>query len=314
MALLFVPGWAALGGAEDNSAPAPKLAAPKLQPLFAIYMHMDQGFFNNPMGIFYNRRTDEILVADTQNDLIGIFNGKGISVFSLGANEDIKEPVKAITDAKGQILVLDRERKIKILNYRGEYVKDLELPGLPGKISIGALAIDGEGNLYIAENESSQVFVYDPEMRLKMRFGGKGAEMGQFQSIGGIAVDHSGRIYVTDHLATPVQVFDGSGKFLLGWGKHETGVQNFSLPSGIAVDSKGRVFIVDTLRHEIKIFDGEGKFLGRDGGFGYRPGDVAFPVDIAIDPADRIYVVEKVGKRVQVFQEIEVVPNPKPQS
>jgi DNA-binding beta-propeller fold protein YncE len=295
--------------ADDQVAPAQ--TAPRLQPLFAIYMHMDQGFFNNPMGIFYDRRTGEIYVADTSNDLIGIFNAKGVSLFSLGANEDIKGPVKAITDTKGRILVLDNERKLKVLNYRGEYLEDLDLPGLPPKKSIGAMAVDAVGNLYIAENETAQILVFGPDLRLKTKFGGKGTEKGQFQSVGAIAVGGDGRIYVTDHLATPVQVFDGDGKFLIGWGKHETGVENFSLPGGIAVDSKGRVFIVDTLRHEIKIFTREGKFLGRDGGFGYKPGDVAFPVDIDIDPADRIYVVEKVGKRVQVFQEVESPPKPR---
>lgn len=310
-ASIFAVGIKA-GLSEDNSTNPPQTVL-QVQPLFAFFQHMYDGFFNEPMGVFYDPRAQEIYVADTKNDLIGIFNSKGISVFSFGANDDIKEPIKVTTDSQGRIFVLDIDRsKIKIFNYRGEFLRNLDSPELQGKKTIATMVIDRQGNIYVGEHESSQILVFDSELKLKLKFGSKGKGRGQFQAISSIAVDKDGKIYVTDFQAIPVQVFDRNGNFIRGWGEHAVGTQNFSLPGGIAVDSKGRIIVADTLRQEIKVFDNDGKFLQRFGGFGNRPGDVAYPVDVCIDPSDRIYVVEKVGRRVQVFQEVEVEVRVKP--
>ena len=292
--------------AEDNPTNPPRTVL-QVRPLFAFFQHMYSGIFSEPMGVFFDSRTQEIYVADTKNDLIGIFNSKGISVFAFGANDDIKEPTKVVTDFQGRIYVLDIDRtRVKTFNYRGEFLGHLEHPDLSSKGVIATMAIDYEGNLYIGEHESGQIFVFDPKSNLKLKFGSRGKEKGQFQAISNIAVDKDGKIYVTDYQGIAVQVFDKNGNFLRGWGEHAVGVQNFSLPGGIAIDSKGRIIVADTLRQEIKVFDQEGKFLMRFGGFGNRPGDVAYHVDVAVDPSDRIYVTEKVGRRVQVFQETEI--------
>lgn len=300
--------WAAGSPAEDAPAPAP---APRLQPLFVFFQHIYYRQFNEPMGLFYDPRHREIYVADTKNDLIGVFDPQGIPLFAMGARDDIKEPVTIVTVPGGRILLLDIDKsRIKVYSYRGEFLRDFVPEELPGERLITAMAVDPDGNLYIGDSATSQVLVYDAGFRFKRKFGSKGREKGQFEAIGDIATDGNGRIYVTDPSGIPVQVFDRNGNFLRGWGKHETGIMNFSLPAGIAVDSKGRVIVLDTLRQEIKFFDAEGNFLMRAGGFGSRPGEVAFPVDIAVDPDDRIYVVEKVGGRVQVFQEVETIVTP----
>jgi len=301
--------WPSGSSAED--APKPPQATVRLQPLFAFFQHTYYGNFNEPMGVFFDPRHQEIYVADTKNDLVGVFDPQGNPLFAFGARDDIREPVKIVADPGGRLLLLDLDKtRIKIYSYRGEFLRDFIPPDLPEKRLITAMTIDMEGNLYIGDSTTSQVLVYDPGFGLKLKFGSKGREKGQFESIGCIATDRNGRIYVTDPAGTPVQVFDRNGIFLRGWGKHETGVMNFSLPAGIAIDSKGRVIVLDTLRQEIKFFDAEGNFLMRAGGFGSRPGEVAFPVDIAVDSTDRIYVVEKVGGRVQVFQEVETPVTP----
>jgi DNA-binding beta-propeller fold protein YncE len=265
------------------------------------------------MGVYYDPKTQEIYVADTKNDLVGIFNSSGISLFAFGGNDDIKEPIKVISDDQGSLLVLDINRRIKIYNYRGEFLKDFDHPELQGKKTVGTMTFDHESNLYIGENENGQILVFDRNLNLKLKFGSKGEGKGKFKSISSIAIDkRDGRICVTDYQNAPaVQVFDKSGNFLLGWGEHQMGPHNFSLPGGIAIDSKGRIFIADTLRQDIKVFTEDGKMIYRFGGLGYRAGQVAYPVDIAIDPSDKIYVVEKVGRRVQVFQEVEIPVKPR---
>lgn len=275
-----------------------------IAPVVIFNQHFYSGSFNSPMGIFCDPRTGEIYVADTGNNLIGIFNPRGFNIFSFGANENVKSPIKVMADATGRIYVLEIERKfVRVFNYRGDYLRNLDLPELKGG-NIAAMATDFKGNFYFAREDTCEVLVYDVNFKLQERFGSRGDEDGQFSSISGIASDKDGKIYVTDRVGTPVQVFDRYGNYIRGWGSHDMGPENFSLPEAVAVDSKGRVIVIDALRQEIKFFSSEGKFLNRFGGLGADPGNLTFPADISIDSADQLYVIEKGGARGQVFREI----------
>jgi DNA-binding beta-propeller fold protein YncE len=304
LSALAVAALAAATARAQNVAPS-ETSAPWLKPVAVFSQHLYEGDFREPRGIAVDRAHGEVWVADTRNHLLGVFTPDGVPVFAAPPSRHVREPGRVAVDARGRLLVLDNDRsRIKVLSYRGEYLSDLDLPGIKGQPTFGALAVDGDGNLYVGENESGQVLVYSPELKLRFRFGARGDEEGQFQSIAGIACD-ARWIYVVDHQVTAVQVFDRRGNFVRGWGKHDMGAQNFSLPEAVAVDSKGRVVVVDALRHEIKFFDADGRFLDRFGGLGSRPGQVAYPSDVAIDEKDRLYVVEKGNGRVQVFEEVE---------
>lgn len=276
-----------------------------LKPIAMFNQHLYDGDLAEPRGVAFDRRTGEVWVADTRNHVLGVFTPEGVPLFTTGASRHVREPARVAVDPKGRLLVLDNDRsRIKLLSYRGEYLGDLELPGIGDNALFGALAFDTDGNLYVGENESGQVLVFGPDLKPRLRFGSRGDEEGQFQSIAGIAADRE-LIFVVDHQVKPVQVFDRRGNYVRGWGAHDFGVQNFSLPEAVALDSKGRVFVIDALRHEIKLFDREGQFLDRFGGLGRRAGNISFPVDVAIDAQDRLYVVEKGNARVQVFEPVE---------
>lgn len=279
---------------------------PDIRPIGIISQHLYEGDFAAPRALCFDRKRGELWVADAQSNVIGIFSRDGLPLFAFSAASTLREPTRIAVDPDGRLLAIAADRsRVRVFNYRGTYQGDLDLKSAGDKPNLGAIAFDSNGNLYVGENASAQVLVYDRDLKLKRRFGTRGSEEGQFQSIAAIAVDEEGNVYVVDHQATAVQVFDRRGDFVRGWGKHEMGAENFSLPEGIALDSKGHVVLVDALRHEIKFFDREGKFLGRFGGYGGQPGQIAFPSDVAIDDKDRIYVAERVGKRVQVFELLE---------
>lgn len=300
-------------GAAQNAVPfeekSSKEAADALRPIRLettgiVYRQEEGTYLKAPRGVFVDRSTGEVYVADTKNDLIAVYDRDGLHLFSFGYNGEFKEPLKAVTDLQGRIYVLvGIPRKIKIFNYRGDYLQDFPFKGLEEEVVPTALAVDGEGEIYIADAGSGQILVYDSEYRLIMSIGAKGNGDGHFRSVQGIAVDPQGNIYVADARSRPVQVFGSEGEFLRGWGEHATGPQNFSLPSGLALDSEGRVMVVDTLRHAIVVFTKEGRFLGRHGGKGMGPGAVTYPSDIATGPDGRVYVVERVGSRLQIMKE-----------
>jgi len=275
-----------------------------LEPIRLVYRQVEGIALKSPQGVFVDRTRDEVYVADTMNDMVAVYDRDGLPLFAFGYNGEFREPVKAVADPRGRIYVLNGvPRKLKVFNYRGEYLQDFPFEGLDEEPVPSALTVDQKGNLYIADAKSGQVLVYDPDHRLRLKFGARGDGNGRFKSVQAIAVDQEGNIYVADAMGVPLQVFSPEGEFLRGWGEHAIGPQNFSLPSGVAIDREGRVIVVDTLRQTIVVFTKEGKFLGRYGGLGSQPGAVAFPTDVAADGNGRIYVVERVGSRLQILEQ-----------
>ncbi len=74
------------------------------------------------------------------------------------------------------------------------------------------VAVDGLGNIYALGSFNEAVFKYTPDGKYVSRFGGKGAQPGQFRAVQSIAVDGQGRIYVGD--IKGVQIFDADGRYI----------------------------------------------------------------------------------------------------
>ncbi len=275
--------------------------------------HLYDGKLSGPQGVFAHAGTREYYVADTRNDLVGVFDALGNPVFAFGGPGVLNQPQRVVVERAGRIYVLDADRdRLKVFSYRGARLPDLKLPGLTDRkgIALCALAIDADDNLYLAENQLQEVFVYDAERRMVTRFGSRGDGPGQFSAIGGLAVDAE-RIFVLDQPGTAIQVFDHKGHFVRGWGEHDMGPEAFSLPESIAVDDRGRLFIADALRHEVKFFEAEGRFMGHSGDYGTSAGQFGYPAGVAIDWAGRLAVVEKANGRVQIFEVQEHQPAPR---
>ena len=275
------------------------------KPVLMFNQHLYYGSFSRPRAIAYDGSRQELWVVDSGNNMIGIYRLDGAELFSFTSQKYLRDPSRIAVAPSGSAAVVESDRAhVRTFNYRGEYKGDLDLPGLDKKPVIGALAYDHDGNLYVGENRTAQVFVYSPDLKLRRQFGSRGTDDGQFRAIVAITVGSDGRIYVLDAQSTAIQLFDNQGNFERGWGRHEMGAENVSLPSGIAVDSKGRVIITDELRHQIKVFSGEGKLLAIFGGLGRELGTTSFPTDVTVDDQDRIYVTERGTSRVQVFEPV----------
>lgn len=265
--------------------------------------HLYLGTFSRPRGIAYDRKHAEVWVADTGNQAVSVHRPDGAELYSFGSKQSLRDPVRIAIAPNGGVAVIEGDRsQIRLFNYRGIYKGDVALTDIPGKPLIGAVTYDGDGKLYVADNRSGQIFIYDPDGRKRAQFGSHGTDEGQFMSVCAIAVAPNGTIYVADQQTIAVQVFDSQGNFIRGWGRHEMGAANFSLPSGIAVDSQGRVIVTDELRHQVKIFSSTGTLLHQFGGLGQGHGQLSFPSDVTLDDKDRIYVVERGNARVQVFE------------
>ncbi len=276
----------------------------RLRPLAAATRHLEEGFLNRPSGVACDPASGEIWVADTGNHLLGAFTPEGTPVFTTRAGGAVREPVRVTVAPDGGLWVLDIDRtRIVRLDRRGNPLPSPSLPGLPAEPVFGALAFDGDGNLWVGENGEGWIHVFDRALAPRFRFGSRGGGEEQFLGIVDIAIAGD-RVVVLDAVGVAVQVYNLRGELQRAWGEHALGVENFSLPQGAAIAGE-RIVVVDALRHEIKFFDPEGRFLARFGGYGSRPGQVRGPVDVAVDGAGRLYVADKGNGRVQVFAIVE---------
>ena len=279
-----------------------------LRPEVVIRGGFYSGQFGTPSGIFCDPRTGEIFVADRATNSIEIFDEAGAALYSFSDDEHLREPSRIAVDDEGRIYVIDLDRtRIKVFDYRGEFLSNLELPGFGAdeKPSFSAITFDAvNGDLWVGESRSGQVVAFDRRLQPRMRIGTFGDGQGQLDGIAGIALDER-NVYVASQEGIAVQIFTRQGRFVRGWGVHDAGVHNVSLPAGIAVDAKGRVILLDTLRQEIKYFDPDGKLIDLFGGIGRQAGAVSYPTDLGMDRNGRLCIADSGNGRAQVLAPIE---------
>lgn len=164
--------------------------------------------------------------------------------------------------------------------------------------SVGGVAIDGEGNVYVADSENSRVQKFDREGAFLVKWGEWGAGDGQFYEPAGIAVDGEGNVYVTDPARGDVQKFDREGRFLTKWGNMSDRGWGWVGP---AVDDQGNVYLPNDYVDEIRKFDGEGNLLMTFGKSGRGDGEFIRPVAVAVDHQGNVYVADKDAACIQKF-------------
>jgi hypothetical protein len=74
------------------------------------------------------------------------------------------------------------------------------------------LAVDLQGNLYVADSGNNRIQKLDPEGNFLASIGRKGQGPGEFQFLDGLFLDKSGRIYVTDKGTNAVRILSPDGK------------------------------------------------------------------------------------------------------
>jgi LSD1 subclass zinc finger protein len=111
------------------------------------------------------------------------------------------------------------------------------------RVSFDKLAVDGTGNIYVLDRNTSMVFRFAPDGRFINRFGGRGEQPGQIFSPHNIAIDGQGRVYVSDTFRS-VHVFDGGGRYIDSFGGRE-------VTFGLAINDQNEVFACLRNRHKI---------------------------------------------------------------
>ena len=164
-----------------------------------------------------------------------------------------------------------------------------------------ALALDSEGNLYLADEVLQRVTVYNRDGDPRLTWGTVGDGDGEFDGPSDMAFDTDDNMLLVDHKNHRVQKLTKDGEFIDKWGSFGDGEGEFNLPWGIALDPDGNVCVADWRNDRIQRFTSDGEFLASYGSSGDGDGEFNRPSRVALDSDGNIYVSDWGNQRVQVL-------------
>ncbi|UCE64584.1 MAG: hypothetical protein JSU59_05475, partial [Nitrospirota bacterium] len=169
------------------------------------------------------------------------------------------------------------------------------------------IAVDKDGNIYVADTDNHSIQKFDKEGKFLARWGDEpDSEEGKFYYPRGLTTSPEGDVYVADSGNNRVQKFDSEGNILTAWGKfgfawRGADAGKFDTPWGVTTDKTGFLYVSDTTNARIQKFQSDGTPLlkwGRDGSY---DGAFFFPRGIAVDFVGNIYVADEGNHRIQKF-------------
>jgi transcriptional regulator with XRE-family HTH domain len=155
------------------------------------------------------------------------------------------------------------------------------------RVNIGSIAVDGQGNVYVADRLRNHLLKLSSRGRLLGDWGF------QIVAIAGVAVDQQGNVYVGDNGNERILKLSGSGKVLARWA---TG--HFTNPH-LALDGQGNMYVVYAGENLVQKYSPAGKLVFQWGGSGL--GQLLDTADVAVDRLGNVYVVDDANDYVVEF-------------
>ncbi|XP_074649631.1 protein brain tumor-like isoform X2 [Tubulanus polymorphus] len=215
------------------------------------------GQFTEPSGVAVNAQND-IIVADTNNHRIQIFDKEGRFKFQFGEcgkrDGQLLYPNRvAVVKTSGDIIVTERSptHQIQIYNQYGQFVRKFGASVLQHPRGV---TVDNKGHIIIVECKVMRVIIFDQMGNVLQKFGcSKHLEFPN-----GVVVNDKEEIFISDNRAHCVKVFSYQGVFLRQIGGE--GITNY--PIGVGINNAGEILIADNHNNfNLTIFTQDGQLV-----------------------------------------------------
>jgi len=173
------------------------------------------------------------------------------------------------------------------------------------------IAVDGNGNIYIADQFNHRVQKWAPGATKGITVAGvagQGDGADQLNYPMGVAVDAKGNLYVSDAANSRIQMFvPGSviGITVAGGNGRGNGPQQFNMPFGICLDEDGTIYVADNYNHRIQRWT-PGASAGITVAGGHGKGNAAdqlqYPSSVKIDKKGTLFIADAANDRIQAWK------------
>ena len=306
----FPAGWAPAAGPGTSPAAQqqPPAAEPRLEPdgrLIVGAPGAGRGQLQRPTGLAVDQ-SGNVYVADSLNNRVQKFDAEGRLVAVVGSPGQFREPWGVAVDREGNVYVADTwNHRIHKLNRDMQPVKtwggppQALVPNPPPLELYGprAIAVDGDGNLWVTDTGHSRLVKYSPDGQPLGSFGTKGTGPGQFQEPVGVTVAVNGDILVADTWNGRVQRFDGSFTYkgelkVDGWSD-----RNVENKPYLTTDLDGTVYVTVPDAGQVLRYSPDGRPLGPLPGLDVTAGARPRPLGIAL-AAGKLWLADAAAGRL----------------
>ena len=261
------------------------------------------GMFTFPYGVAVSDG-DEIVVADSNNHRVQVFDSNGTFLRSFGhKGENVGEfnrPFGIATDKDRKIFVADKDNhRVQIFSWEGGH-----LGSFGGKGSLDSqlsnpwgLSLDSTGNIIVADAGNKLIKIFTPDGRFVMKIGGQGS-----LSYPVHCVQCGEYFIVSDRGEHCIKVFNREGHFQYKFGKEGKRDGEFNCPAYLLVNEIQHLFVCDRENHRVQVFELNGKFIWKFGAKGSKLGEFNRPLSVTMLSNGRIVVCDEFNHRIQIFE------------
>ncbi|CAD5219657.1 unnamed protein product [Bursaphelenchus xylophilus] len=216
-----------------------------------------EGQFTEPSGVAVSAQND-IIVADTNNHRIQVFNKEGHFKFQFGEcgkrDGQLLYPNRvSVNRQTGDFIVTERSptHQIQVYNQYGHFLRKFGANILQHPRGV---CVDHQGRIIVVECKVMRVLIFDMHGNILHKF--SCSRYLEFPN--GVCANDKNEIFISDNRAHCIKVFNYEGQYLRQIGGE--GVTNY--PIGVGINAFGEVVVADNHNNfNLTIFNQNGELL-----------------------------------------------------